>query len=49
MEKTCENCVYEYTCDWTPAAEENFCENWTYEGRKEDGNTCYMEPERRYR
>ena len=23
MEKTCENCVYEYICDWTPAAGKN--------------------------
>lgn len=37
MEKTCENCVYEYTCDWTPAAEKEYCENWKNESGEKDG------------
>lgn len=41
--KTCENCVYEYTCDWTPAAGEECCENWKSEGGNENENTCHME------
>lgn len=28
MEKTCETCIFEYSCDWTPAADRPFCENW---------------------
>ena len=27
MEKTCESCIYEYTCDWTAAGQDS-CENW---------------------
>ena len=37
MEKTCENCVYEYTCDWTPAAGKECCENWKNESGEKDG------------
>lgn len=42
MEKTCETCVYEYTCDWTPAAGKDCCENWVYEGGSHE-NICHME------
>lgn len=37
MKKTCENCVYEYTCDWTPAARKECCENWKSERGESDG------------
>ena len=28
MEKTCETCIFEYSCDWTPAAGRICCEDW---------------------
>lgn len=28
MEKTCETCIFEYSCDWTPAAGCVYCEDW---------------------
>lgn len=34
--KSCENCVYEYTCDWTPAGEEECCKNWRPEQAEEE-------------
>lgn len=35
--KLCTDCVYEYTCDWTPAAGEGCCENWKNESGEKDG------------
>lgn len=34
--KSCENCVYEYTCDWTPAEGKEYCENWRPEQAEEE-------------
>ena len=28
IEKGCWNCLYEYTCDWQPAGEEDSCDDW---------------------
>ena len=28
MEKTCETCIFEYSCDWTPATGRICCEEW---------------------
>lgn len=28
MEKSCETCLYEYACDWTPAGEGYVCDGW---------------------
>lgn len=28
MEKTCETCIFEYSCDWTPAGRQACCKNW---------------------
>ena len=29
--RTCDNCMFEYTCDWSPAGKEACCGNWTPE------------------
>lgn len=26
--KSCETCIFEYNCDWTPAAGRACCEDW---------------------
>ena len=26
--KSCETCIFEYSCDWTPAAGRVYCEDW---------------------
>lgn len=36
-EKTCSNCLFEYTCDWTPAVGEDTCEGWTEDKESENG------------
>ena len=28
MEKPCETCIFEYSCDWTPAGRQACCKNW---------------------
>lgn len=28
MEKTCETCMFEYSCDWTPVADRACRETW---------------------
>lgn len=28
IEKTCENCTYEYTCDWSQAEGGSCCKGW---------------------
>lgn len=28
-EKSCENCIYEYTCNWSPAKDKDYCNDWT--------------------
>ncbi len=30
--KSCMNCIYEYTCNWKPAGEDNHCEEWRADG-----------------
>ena len=29
--KTCDNCLFEYFCDWSPAGDNNYCEYWKSE------------------
>lgn len=36
--KTCDNCLYEYLCDWTPAAENVCCEDWRSECTEDNKN-----------
>lgn len=28
MENSCENCVFEYTCDWSAAGDNEICDDW---------------------
>ena len=28
-EQSCANCIYEYTCDWSPAKDDECCRDWT--------------------
>ena len=32
--KRCDNCLYEYACDWRKAGEELRCEDWKPEDNK---------------
>lgn len=46
--KACDNCLFEYFCDWSPAGDNNYCEYWkseidslkvkSYKGEKGDRN-----------
>lgn len=43
MKKICENCINEYLCDWTPAGQNDYCNEWVKEPdinltRKDDEN-----------
>lgn len=29
--KACDNCLFEYFCDWSPAGDNNYCEYWKSE------------------
>lgn len=31
LERKCENCTYECSCDWSAAGEEDSCDNWRKE------------------
>ena len=31
MRKLCENCINEYLCDWTPAGQNDYCNDWVKE------------------
>ena len=37
MESRCENCMFEYLCDWKPAGDEDACGRWVNEGKVADG------------
>ncbi len=28
-EQSCANCIYEYTCDWSPVKDNDYCKDWT--------------------
>lgn len=28
-EQSCANCIYEYTCDWSPVKDDGCCKDWT--------------------
>lgn len=28
-EQSYANCIYEYTCDWSPAKDDDCCKDWT--------------------
>jgi len=39
MEKErCDNCLYEYACDWSKAGEELRCEDWKPEDMRMERN-----------
>ncbi len=33
--KECSNCLFEYTCNWKPAGENDACADWKPEGEEE--------------
>lgn len=36
IEKTCEDCLYEYQCDWGPAGDRPCCQEWRPEHREQE-------------
>lgn len=34
----CDNCLYEYACDWSKAGEELKCDNWKPEDVRMEGD-----------